>query len=131
MFNFGIGAESLFDSGLGGVVARIVAAVSPITQQLDIGDTVGDIANFTTLTDVNNYTPIADSAVIQVNGVNATGSTVLADGDVVALLVTATDFPDFAFEIDNNVGAANLFIPSGSDRLITSDGDTFLHAGAQ
>lgn len=130
MFNLSVSLGVPLLWGQGGLIARIVATVSPVSQQLEIGDAVSTITNFTTLTDANNYTPTADSAVIQVNGVDATGATVLADGDVVTLLVTAAGFPDFTFEIDNNVGAANLFIPSGSDRLITSDGDTFLHAGA-
>lgn len=133
MLVLGVSLGVPFLWGQGGLFARIVATVSPATQQLEIGDTVGDITNFATLTNVNNYTPTANTAVIQVNGVNATGATVLADGDVVTLLVTATDFPDFTFTIDDDVGAAptsNGILTSELNAIFTSEGNALETLGA-
>lgn len=129
MFNFGIGV------GLGSLVYNTVrrllrAVVSPTAEHLADGALVSSITNFAALTDVQNYSPGADTAEIEVNGVTATGATALSLDDDVVLRVTKTGFPDLTFIIDGRVGVETLFVPSDADRFITSDNLILSHSGA-
>lgn len=82
--SLGLAGQRTIDIG-----PAVEAIVAPVTQDLRVGDTVGDITNIATLRNTANY--IADGIVqtpeIRVNGVAQANGFALSDSDAVTLYV--------------------------------------------
>ena len=84
----GVGTDVVVTKTLVVEAAGITATVEPTTTRLYAGQTPAAIPSIATYLDNANYS--SGTAQLQVNDANATTDTVLAEGDVVSVLVTGS-----------------------------------------